>query len=342
VWYLLGMTKRRLAPEVTIWTDARHAPLAGQLMNLMASALKPIGVGGLPVAEVNQLAKELNCDKHDDLRKMCIDRPAAYLLLTTLQGVLPEDLHVLAGQGTTVLTLEPIASDLQGLSAAEQLGVKHGGAASDVFGRIIHVPAFRQSPGFLAAADPNELLGDRRLVSYVSEGRPEHGSLFTRLLDGWQTILSFSLLPEMIDASLIGPLEEVPDSLEQLTGGLAAHARMPGSQTALIEVSDTAANTRRTLRIQGDGASLRIADASYRLLNPQGEMLDQMTRDNEPGGFVDVLAFQWRRLLDQPPGSRSGTYGRQLAEAMACCLACHLSIRTGQPESPGKLLHMNR
>lgn len=338
------MAKRSLAPEATLWTDAAYAPLAGELMNLMGSSLKPIGVGGPPVAEVNQLAKELNCDKHDDLRKMCIDRPAAYLLLATLEGVSPEDLHALVGQGTTVLTLEPIASDLQGLAAAEQLGVKNGGSSSDVPGRVVQVPVFTQSPGYLAAADPSELLGDRRLVSFSSSGRPGHGSLFARLLDAWLTVLGFTLMPETIDATLIGPHDEAPETLTDLTGGLAVLARMPDSQAALLQVSDASAVTGRTLRVQGDGASLRITDATYSLHNPQGEELDQMTRDPGPAGFVDMLAFQWRRLLDQAasPGSRPGTFGRQQAEAMACCLACLLSVRTGQPESPGKLLQMNR
>lgn len=336
------MATHSLSPEATLWIDADHAPLASELMNLMGSSLKPIGVGGPPVAEVNQLAKDLACDNYDDLRKMCIDRPAAYLLLATLQGVSPEDLHALASQGTTVLTLEPIASDLQGLAAAEQLGLKNGGSASDVLGKILQVPVFTQSPGYLAAADPNELLGDRRLVNFASSGRPGHGSLFARLFDAWQTVLGFTFMPETIDASLIGPQEQAPETLEELTGGLAVLARMPDSQAALLQISDTSAVTGRTLRVQGDGASLRITDATYSLHNPQGEELDQMTRDPGPAGFVDMLAYQWRRLLDQPAGSRPGMFGRQQAEAMACCLACLLSIRTGQPESPSKLLQMNR
>ena len=339
------MPKSRLSPEVTIWTDARHTPLAGELMNLMGSALKPIGVGGPPVAEVSQLAKELSCDAHDDLRKMCIDRPATYLLLATHQGVTPDDLHALADQGTTVLTLEPIASDLQGLSASDALGgvtsiPGAGVPGTDMPGRIVQVPTFGQSPGFLAAAAPNELLGDRRLVSFTSEGRPGHGSLFTRLYDAWLTVMGYALLPEMIDASLVGPLDEVPETLVELTGSLAIHARMPGTQAALLEVSDCAAVTGRVLRVQGDGASLRITDTDYCLHNPSGEVLDQTGGDGIPAGFPDMLAHQWRRLLDSPAGARLGMHTQQRRDAMACCLACLLSIRTGQPESPGKILEM--
>lgn len=329
------MSIPNLSPEVTLWTDARHAPLAGELMNLMGSAVKPIGVGGPPAAEVSQLAKELNCQPHDDLRKLLVDRPAAYLLMTSLEAVTPDDLAAVTDQGSTVLSLEPIANNLQGLAAAAKLG------SSPAAGRIIQAPTFSLSPGFLSAADPHELLGDRRAVRFTSDGRPGHGSLFARLLDAWMTVLSFTLIPESIDASLVGELDHPPDELPNLTGNLLAHARLPGSNAVLIEASDTAADTRRELRIQGDSASLHITDAAYRLTDAQGNTLDD-AQATGPAGFIDMLAFQWRRLLDRPHPPASALLSQQQAEAMACCLACQLSIRTGQPESPGKLLQMNR
>ncbi len=330
------MSKRNLSPEVTIWTDACHAPLAGELMNLMGSALKPIGVGGPPVAEVSQLAKELDCQPHDDLRKLLVDRPAAYLLMTSLGGVTHDDLHAITDQGTAVLTLEPIASDLQGLSASKKLGAQPGAA-----GRILQAPVFGQSPGFLSAADPYELLGDRRAIRFTSDGRPEHGSLFARLFDAWLTVLNFTLMPETIDASLVGPLIEPPEDLRSLAGSLLAHARMPGANAILLEVTDTAGRSGRVLRVHGDSASLRITDSTYTLSNPDGDMLDEATGSG-PDGFVDMLAAQWRRLLDQPNSAGSASHAQHQADAMACCLACLLSIRTGQPESPVKLLEMNR
>ncbi len=330
------MPKHDLSPEVTLWTDARHAPLASELMNLMGSALKPIGVGGPPVAEVSQLAKELGCEPHDDLRKLLVDRPATYLLLSSLERVTPDDLYAAADQNTTVLTLEPIASDLQGLSAA--LKLESGSRSTS---RILQAPAFNQSPGFLSAADPNELLGDRRAIRFTSDGRPEHGSLFARLFDAWLTVLSFTMMPETIDASLVGQVNEPPEDLRAMAGSLLAHARMPGANAALLEVTDSAGQTGRVLRVHGDNALLRITDSAYTLQNPAGDMLDEATAPG-PSGFADMLAAQWRRLLDQPNYAASSEHAQPKSDAMACCLACLLSIRTGQPESPEKLMEMNR
>jgi hypothetical protein len=325
-----------LSPEVTIWTGARHAPLSGELMNLMGSSLKPIGVGGPPGAEVSHLAKELGCEPHDDLRKLLVDKPSAYLLMTSLEKVTPDDLYAVTDQGTTVLALDPIASDLQGLSASLKLGT-----ATGVAGRILLVPTFAQSPGFLGAADPNELLGDRRTIRFTSDGRPEHGSLFARLFDAWLTVLSFTMMPETIDASLASNVNDPPDDLKSLAGSLLAHARMPGANAALLEITDAAGQTGRVLRVRGDNASLRITDTAYTLRNTAGDMLDETTATG-PDGFVDMLAAQWHRLLDQPANAISAGHAQPQADAMACCLACLLSIRTGQPESPSKLLEMSR
>ena len=330
------MSKGNLSPEVTIWTDAAHAPLCATLMNLMASALKPIGVGGPPAAEVSQLAKDLGCQPHDDLRKLLVDHPAAYLLLASLESVTPDDLAAVTEQGTTVLTLEPIAGDLQGLSAEQKLG--SGNAAA---GRILQAPTFAQSPGFLSAADPSELLGDRRAIRFTSDGQPGHGSLFARLFDAWLTVLSFTLIPESIDASLVSQSTDVPEELRLLEGTLQAHARVAGNSAVLLEVTDTATDTRRELRVQGDDASLHITDSAYTLTGPDNKTLDD-AQANGPNGFVDMLAAQWRKLLDRPLSPATPMQANQRAEAMACCLACLLSIRTGQPESPGKLLQMNR
>ncbi|GAB4188807.1 MAG: hypothetical protein Kow00105_03400 [Phycisphaeraceae bacterium] len=306
-------------------------------MNLMGSSVKPIAVGGTPAAEVDQLARSLGCDRYDDHRKMSIDRPAAYLLLLNRGELTLQDFEVFASQGTTVLTLDPMASDLQELSALSQLSTDTGEP-----GRFVHIPLFSQSPGYLATADPTELLGDRRLVNFISDGRPAHGSLFARLFDAWLAVLSFTLMPEMIDASLVGPTDDTPDDLRELTGILAAHARVSDAQSALIEVSDTAAHTARSLRVHGDSATLLVCDTSYKLLKADGETLDDMAGKDQPDGFADLLAFQWRRILDQPAVIRPAVPNERLAEALACCLACHLSIRTGQPESPAKLLQLNR
>ena len=334
------MNQHDLSPEATLWSDAGHAPLAEELMNLMGSSLKPIAVGGSSTTEVNDLAKSLGCERYDDLRKMLVDRPASFLLLTSLEGVTQADLDTATNQDTVILTLEPIADDLQTLARQP----KAPGSNSE-HSRGLLIPAFTQSPGFLQAAEPNELLGDQKTLTFSSVGKPMHGSLFARLLDAWQTVLGFTLMPETIDASLVGPLTEPPQGLREMTGSLSAHARVSGACSALLYVSDHAGLSQRELMVSGEQGTLRVNDTGYSLINPAGEPIDEPSENTESpqtGGFTDLLAFQWRKLLDRTGFVGPTPSGQVQTEALACCLACLLSVRTGQPESPGKVLQMNR
>ena len=351
------MAGAAVAPEVTIWTDVDRAPVVASLLTVMGAAVKPIGVGGPRAAEVDILAAALDCPRYDDLRRLVLDRPAAYLLLTTMDRVGIEELRAAAGQSTIVLTMEPVATDLPQLASLHPRGDRGtrgpaGGSARVGLGhRIVQVPALPHCPGYLSAADPQEILGDGRLISLDSCGRYTDGSLFARLLDGWRTVLGFTELAQTIDASLTGPRLEAPDDLRQLTGRLAAHGRVDGGCSVAMVLSDRAAVTKRCLHVIGDQAELRVTDTSYDLRRGDGEPVDCNNLPPDPpaalpaapgqGGFVDLIAAQWRRLLDRPNLTPPDADPQNGTEALACCLACLLSARTGQPESPRKILEMN-
>src|SRR5690606_3034895 len=101
---------------VILWTDDAHAPLAGRLLDALGDAVAVVGIGGPRVAEVDALATKLGVPQEVDLRKLIVERPAAFLLITTMQDAGAEDLLTAAGQGFTILTLEPPAGDLSELN----------------------------------------------------------------------------------------------------------------------------------------------------------------------------------------------------------------------------------
>lgn len=315
-----------------MWTSPARADIAAALLDVMGASVHPLGIGGPRSAEVDALGKRLDCPAGDDLRKMLIERPAAFVLVTSLQEANTADLRSAANEGTRILTLEPFVADLEDLPQ-DRSPAGNGGAG----GSIAFAPAFTQCPGYLGAADPQDQLGDTRQVRFTSLGRPEHGSLFARLLDAWVTILNFSPLPEQIDASLTG----ANDSPRKIAGRLAAHARVADGGAVLLELADTAGQTRRSLSVLGDDAQLTVLDTQYSLARLDGTVIDQSpdAASPTPPTFIDQLAHQWRRLLDRPaPPLPSPT----LADALACAHACLLSARTGQPESPAKLLKISR
>ncbi|MEO1237215.1 MAG: hypothetical protein AAFX76_10545 [Planctomycetota bacterium] len=319
----------RLAPEAVVWTGPARAELAGELLDVMGSAIRPIGVGGPRSAEVDALGKRLDCPAGDDLRKLRIDRPAAYLLLTTMRDVPAEELRAFAEAGTRVLSLEPFAATLG------ELGGDRGPAKAATAGAWSFVPAFVDSPGFRAAADPQDSLGGPRLVRCSSLGRPTHGSLLARLVDAWAAVLRFVDLPETIDASLTGPAE----APRRIAGRIAAHARVADGSAVVLEAADTAGASRRELSVLGTDAHLHIDDAGYELRHPDGHMLDHAPATAMP--FVDLLADQWRQRLERPNAGTPAEPVRQ-AHALACVHACLLSAKTGQPERPDTQLALRR
>ena len=332
-----------IVPEVTVWTNAHRAPLVTSLLDVMGGDIRVIGVGGPRVAAVDDLAKRLDCPQEDDLRKLIVERPASFLLLATMEEVAREELLAAASQETILLALEPAAADLSELS---RLTPRTSKAAS--VGRplsVVLLPAFRHSPGFVGSADPHDVLGEQRLVTIESCGRPEASSLYARLSDAWHTVLHFTPLPESIDASLAGPLTEIVDDLRQCAGRLGAHARMPDGSSAVLQISDQAADERRYLHVLGQQAELRITDTGYDLRQSDGQILDHSQPTPTGIPFVDLIASQWRSLLhrrDLAEPTAAGIPPHREADVLACCLACLLSARTGQPENPRKLLEMGR
>ncbi|MEL7087868.1 MAG: hypothetical protein AAGL98_05405 [Planctomycetota bacterium] len=325
------------APEVTVWTSPARAATAGRILDLMAGAVRPLGVGGPRSAEVERLSQELDCPADNDLRQLLVDRPAAYLLVTSMRDVRIADLRTAVDAGTRVLCLEPAAAEIAEVGAADTPG--HPGA-------IRFFPAFTQSPGLIAAADPAELHHSPSLVRFSSHGRPDEGSLLARLLDGWITTLPFSALPETIDAHLHQPGGPSRRTFKPraIGGWLTAHGRTADGGAVLLEASDRALVPRRELALLNAAADAQIDDASYRLHPAPPAGPDNDMPPPETGGdpsarpsYADLVANQWRRWIDRPAPPIPPAL---IAQALACIHACLLSARTGQAESPAKLLRL--
>jgi len=335
------MTGDVTAPEVTVWVDDARLGTVKALLDVMGASVRPIAFGSPRSRAANELAEQAGTPMFDDLRQMLVEQPSAFVLLGTLEGVGPDDLPMAVAQGSKVIAIEPVGSSPTEHAQAYRI-VKPADGAPRTPGRIVHAPAFDRSAGFLASAAPHESLGEHRAVQMTHAGSAESGSMFFRLFDAWVSVLDFIEMPETIDAELSSANGStgVPDDPRQLTGRLTAHARLPGVGSAGVLVSDQAAELTRRLTVVGDQAQLVITAGSYRLTRTNGEVVDHQDADREPN-YTEQLAAQWRRLIDQrtpPPEHRAA----REQHALACCLACILSARTGTPESPARVLEMAR
>ncbi len=340
--YLVPMVDRPPIPEVTIWTDARRAVQVGQLLELMQGAVRPAGLGGPHHAKIDDLSRQLDRPVGDDLRKLLVERPAPFVLLATMDGVTREDLVTALAQDSVVLTVEPVAASFDELplpraraSSSAEAGAS--AAALSWASRLIPIPGFTRSPGWTSAAEPLEVLGAIRLIGVTSFGSANECSLFSRLHDAFRVIHTLAAMPESIDAMLAGPSVQAQENPRQITGHLAAFARLPGGATAVLQVSDRTGPNDRQLTIVGDQSRIRAGDLDYDLIDHEGRPLDHRQSAEATGGFTQLIAWQWKRVLQRPSVTPAQAPPPDDAQILACCLACLLSARTGQPESPGKI-----
>ena len=326
--------------EATIWTDGERTPLIGRVLDRMGSAVRAIGVGGPRSSVVDRFGRDMDCPLLDDLRKMIIDHPAAFVVLASSVDATPDDAALALDQGATIIALEPIAANFDELKALDSPGradrVRTGTGRST--GCIEPAAAFLRGHGWSRAAQPTDVLGQRRLIRFTSTGPRRERSLFARLHEAWQVLLRLGPAPESVDASLVGQVPEVPQDIRAMSGHLVAHARNPDGTAASILVSDATGCRDRSLHLVGDEASVRAGDFDYDLHDAAGRLLDSYQCDGRGGDFADLVADDWSRLIDRGQGvPDEGTLPDQV---LASCLACQLSARTRQPESPGTLIQM--
>jgi len=392
--------------EAVLWTDGPHADLLARLLDLMGESIRVLAVGGPRVAPVADLARRLGHEPTDDLRHMLISHPAAFAVFAAADPPDDEDLAAAARAGARPLCLEPLAADFDQLHALQRRQPKDAPARLGP----VNAPAFLQAPGFRLAAEPFEQLGDRPNLVLESLGAPGAGSLFARLLDAWRTALAFIDLPQTIEAQITpapahahgkvaahapGTTPEknpgsaagaLPETLPGLAGRLSAHGRTDDGGSVCLFLADHAVAHRRRLLALSDQTQLEVTDTGYRFDNADGSPIDAAGELHQTISYLDLIADQWRRLLDTHPGhtadapaggafasssvgsAASGTSGTSgggggfasggggtsgggggfasggggggEADALACCLACLLSARTGQPENPRTLQRM--
>lgn len=352
-----------------VWTDGQRAETVQGLIDRLGPAANLIGVGGPRHPAVDELARGLDCPRIDDFRQLLVDLQPGAVLITTLTGVSNADIETACRRGVSLLTTEPIAGPagsaqepqavLVGTKTAGQSDVAQKspptagasdiqdaapGEAAHQEGRVVWMPGLEWAPGWLGAAEPTEVLGDLAFIDYACYGQQRECSLYARLYDAWRFIIRLAGLADTINASLVGPLPDVPTDPRGLTGTIAAHARLPGNRAAVVTLSDCSGDWNRLAQISGEGGHLRVGDFEYTLYNGQGECLDSLAPPTEMVGYTQLLRDRWR-LWAGGKDALVEAEGRPAVDEraiQACCLTCLLSARTGVPESPDKMMRLHQ
>ncbi|MEX2213310.1 MAG: hypothetical protein WD768_04235 [Phycisphaeraceae bacterium] len=335
-------------PEIVVWTHRPRLALVQQVIDRLQGRVKLIAIGGPPEAGINRFAEARSIPHYDDPRRLIVEHPAAFTFAADIEQFPQPVILSALSQGTTLLTIEPVAADLRQLRGFSDKAVK--------FSRIIDIPALTAMPGWAGAADPLGVIGPVESLTWLAFFHAHECSLFSRLYEAWRFVVEQCHMPESINASLVATPSESQADFRAITGSLTAHGRWSDAAGIVMQLSDSASaqpnpsaarkleapspgGCDRFLHITGQAGRLRVTDHDYELFDQTGKLIDRSAPGALPPGFAELIITALDNLLRRPP--REDPRARHhAAAALACCQAALLSARTGQPESPEQQLHL--
>lgn len=328
------------------WIDLVWVETAREILEAMRSQTRLVAVGGPRVAEVSKLAKDWGVPHLDDPRKLIVDHPSSFWLVTSSKLLSFEDLARAMEQGTQVLSLEPFVeqmSDPDELARKQSTIRKQRKSKGSITpGNLITLGSLVESPGFLATAGALDLIGSQRLLRVESVGSSQQRSMFARLYDVWRTVLLTMPLPETIDASLADPQASTPSQgqIGTFSGRMAAHARVPDGGAAIIAVTDQHPSEHAVMSLSGSGGAMRVTPDSYQLQLYESDEIEGSADLLQDTSAASLAIWQWQRLMTRQQYAPTDPRAASSEEVLACCHACLLSARTSEPERPEKFLRL--
>lgn len=311
--------------RLLIWCDEAHRTFAVDVAR--RSSLPIAAVGSPDPAVSTALASLLKCERFDDLR-VAVQAEGVNAILFASPDEGSESLRILSQSGHRTLSIDPRPSGLTDRMDGAELESLPSFA-----------PLFRRSPGFLASRDVLPNFGEARCVNIFFRCGKAQGGLFGRLFDAMDIVQSLCGDAEQLDAALASPvpgLPGVPESLAALRGSITINMRFPQNRCACVAVSDQAGAWFRGVTVLGEGGCLRIHDDGFDWGDADGHKVDShLSRQSLE--YVDLVADQLLRLVERRDLSDLPIDSPRL---LALCEAARVSCRTGQSETPRKMLEL--
>jgi len=308
-----------------IWADDEQSKLLRDVID--AASLQPTAIGSDDDTVAADLASQFDIERVEDLRQ-AVQRED--LDLIWLAGAAPVDadiLQIIRKANARAVACEPAPASVHDLLHQPQLA-----------GIVRFVPLMRRSPGYRPAMEVLNDFGRIECINVFLRSGQGQGTLLSRLYDAMDVTHQLCGPAETIMASLYSPFATVPNELAGLTGHMTVNMRFADNRCACVAVSDRAGRWFQGITVLGEGGCLRIDHNSFQWIGHDGSTLDEHKDEgwHTPG---DAIASELNRLLErrepiEPPVDS--------AILLALCEAALLSCRTGQGETPAKMLEMLR
>jgi hypothetical protein len=302
---------------MTVWGELAQAEFLREVLAL--GSLELAAIGAPRSADAGALAAAFDVERLDDLRHPPGPDLADVHWLMAPAPITAEARRALAASGVPVVSSEPRPLDLDDL-----LEDPHD---ADV---AAFAPRMRRGPGFRSAIDALTEFGRAETIWIAMASASSAGTLFARLFDAMDVLLSVGGTVVSVDAALAGPPGPVPETLRELQGHLTLNARLADGRAAVIATSHAAGTWFRDVRLLGPGGVFRIGDTGYVWDAPDGP---ETGGTSAPATAAAVFADQLVRCA----GGMADDPGPDVASIFALCEAARLSCRTGDGETPERV-----
>jgi hypothetical protein len=311
-----------LPHRIIVWAGPTQLSLVRDAA--AASLLQIVGAGSDSPESTGTLSRELGVPGFDDLRSAVRSSEAHAIWVVEPAPIQMDQIRVSRDRGMPIFASEPLA-------------IAPSDSSQDRTTQTpIFVPRMVRSPGFRAAMEILPQLGPLACLNIAFRSGPAQGSLFARLFDATEVLLTLCEEVQSVNAALAGPLSAVPESLANLRGHLSINFRFKSNCCACAALSDSAGTWFRGVTLLAEGGCVRISDGGFVWHGPDGVEIDShsTTLSCPPG---DLIGQQIARVLDDID---AGAAPLDHTTMLALCEATRLSCLTGQNETPARLLEM--
>ncbi len=319
------------------WISPAQAGLVKEIAQHAGLRIETVGCSGSEKSGVaSQIAQDLDASPTDDLRSALASSTIEAVLIGSISPdesehtlLAPEALKALSQRRVRIFSLAPPPGRIGDPGQIP-------GSGPDPFEMI---PMLRLSPGFTAAMTALETFGAIRTIAISARCGSDRGTLGARLVDAMDAALAMLGEPDSIDAAISAPADTPlqPQTLLELRGDCSALLRYADGRSASVSLTDQAGQWFRGVTILGERGCMRVEDDAFEWIDPQGDLIDQSERTSTLSDPAKVIGQAIVRRLSgvaEPEDPKSRVRAISMAEAAA------LSARTGQPESPAKLLRL--
>ena len=317
-----------MSTRLIIWARPEQETLLRDAIR--EAELELLAVGSDTPDGAGALSQMFQVERLGDLRQVIRRTDVDLLWLASPAPIEEAERRLIREMDLLTISSEPRPGDIA------TLAIHPDDAAPEVF-----MPLMRRSESFQSALQILETHSPPQGILLSFRSRAGEGTLFARLFDAMDLIDQLCGEVESVSATLAESglsvttaRPPIPETLMNLRGHMSLNVHFGDNRCASALLSNCTDSWYRSVTMLTDDGSLHLTDSGCGWSGDDGEIHEYAPTPVSAGVLVGRQIKRLRENLkhpDPPPN-----YPRLLA----LCEAARLSCRTGQSESPSRMLAM--